>query len=245
MPPKAQPGGRGQWDTGGVNALQFCSNGAPNDTITAVAAQIFAAADRALTRTTPGAVQPAVNIAGTINVNEYRVWYIFDVAVADELRRVFAAAPDIRRVFDFFCRPRGNSPYDAIFGAGLRDYSPIVARTTITARQILTGRPSYLKAFVVHTRGGLNARFCTNNCAAVLEGEKEFTAFAGCVSILGEWGGACSNCIWQDHGARCNVPRGPGGRTTASSKRVSGGSDGGGPRRRPALGGPFNPLLLE
>ena len=56
MPLKAQPGGRGQWATGGVNALQFCSNGAPNDTITAVAAQIFAAADRALTRTTPGAV---------------------------------------------------------------------------------------------------------------------------------------------------------------------------------------------
>ena len=183
---------------------------------------------------------------GAVNLNEYRVWFIFDQRVADELRRVYAVAPeDIRRVFDYFCRPRGNSPYDAVFGPGPRDYSPVIARTTITARQILTGRPSYLKAFVVHSRGALNAAFCTNNCAAVLRGEKEFTAFAGCVSIAGEWGGACSNCVWQDHGARCSVTQQAVSRMGGGRKRLPDGPSSGNQRGRPAAGGAENPLLVE
>ncbi|EMD58294.1 hypothetical protein COCSADRAFT_104209, partial [Bipolaris sorokiniana ND90Pr] len=90
---------------------------------------------------------------------------------------------DIRCIFNYFYRPRGNSPYDAVFSPSPRDYSPIIARTTITTWQILTSRPFYLKAFVMYSRSALNAAFCTNNCAAVLRGEKKFTAFAGCVSI--------------------------------------------------------------
>ncbi|CAE7221357.1 hypothetical protein PTTW11_11410 [Pyrenophora teres f. teres] len=181
---------RGMWADGHINALAFCTNGDIDDTIEQATIHIFEIAHQLLTRTTPGAVQPvAPTIPGQINIASYRVWYIFDVRVAEEFRRVFAtAAPDLRRVFDRFCRPRGQSPYDATFGAGPRDFSPVVARTTLHARQILSGRPSYLKAFLVHSRGGLNARFCTN-CAPVLEGAKEFTAFAGCVSVPGEWGG--------------------------------------------------------
>ncbi|EFQ87142.1 hypothetical protein PTT_17435, partial [Pyrenophora teres f. teres 0-1] len=174
---------RGMWADGHINALAFCTNGDIDDTIEQATIHIFEIAHQLLTRTTPGAVQPvAPTIPGQINIASYRVWYIFEVRVAEEFRRVFAtAAPDLRRVFDRFCRPRGQSPYDATFGAGPRDFSPVVARTTLHARQILSGRPSYLKAFLVHSRGGLNARFCTN-CAPVLEGAKEFTAFAGCVS---------------------------------------------------------------
>ncbi|EOA84429.1 uncharacterized protein SETTUDRAFT_112660, partial [Exserohilum turcica Et28A] len=179
-----------------VNALRFCTNGGVNDTIKQATARIFDVAYQLLTCTTPGAIQAAAPvIVGRVNLNNYQVWYIFDVRVAEEIRRVFAAAPpELRWVFDMFCRPRGLSPYDATFGPGLSGYSPVVARTTLHARQILGGRPSYLKAFLVYSRGALNATFC-DNCAPVLDGAKEFTAFASCVSIHGEWGGACSNCI--------------------------------------------------
>ena len=35
---------------------------------------------------------------GAVNLNEYRVWFIFDQRVADELRRVYAVAP-VRNTF--------------------------------------------------------------------------------------------------------------------------------------------------
>ena len=44
----------------------------------------------------------------------------------------------------------------------------MIARTTITTWQILTSYLSYLKAFIIYSRGALNAAFYTNNCAAVL-----------------------------------------------------------------------------
>jgi hypothetical protein len=62
-----------------------------------------------------------------------------------------------------------------------------------------------VKAFVIHSRGALNATPCANNCAAAVRGDKNFTAFAGCISIAGEWNGACSNCVWSDHGAQCQL----------------------------------------
>ena len=93
-----------------------------------------------------------------------------------------------------FCYLRGLLLYDATFSPSLSSYSPIVARTTLYARQILGGQLLYLKAFLVHSRSALNAIFC-DNCALVLDKAKEFTAFASCVSIHREWGGACSNCI--------------------------------------------------
>jgi hypothetical protein len=36
------------------------------------------------------------------------------------------------------------------------------------------------------------------------------------VSIPGVWGGACSNCIWQDHSAQCRFPRPPANSRSAS-----------------------------
>ncbi|EMD58293.1 hypothetical protein COCSADRAFT_165789 [Bipolaris sorokiniana ND90Pr] len=214
MPPKAQPPPRSVWANANTNSLQFCTNSGPNNTINNVANQIFDAAHQALTRTTLGA-------------------FIFDQRVADKLRRVYAVAPeDIRRVFNYFCRPRGNSPYDAVFGPGPRDYSPMIARTTITAQQILTSRPSYLKAFVVHSRGALNAAFYTNNCAAVLRGEKKFTAFAGYVSIT-------------NHGARCSVTQQAVSRIGGGRKRLPNGPSSSNQRGRPAAGGAENPLLVE
>jgi hypothetical protein len=137
---------------------------------------------------------------------------------------------EIRRVFDFFLRPPGNSPYDAVFGfLPGPNYSPVVARTTIHARQILTGRSSYLKAFLIHSRGGHNINPC-NNCSAAVNGDRPYTAFAGCVSIPGEWNGACSNCVWADAGARCRFSGSRGG--VGPSKGPIGPSNGSsGPKR--------------
>lgn len=136
--------------------------------------------------------------------------------------------PPIRRVAEFFLRPAGNSPYDAYWGPGNIEYSPVVARSTIHARQILTGRDSYVKAFVIHSRGVLNPAGCHNNCAHAVRGTKPFTAFAGCVSIPGEWNGACSNCVWTEHGARCGL---------AGQGAPNGGGGGALPGPRPRTGG--------
>ncbi|KAF5851651.1 hypothetical protein GGP41_004394 [Bipolaris sorokiniana] len=57
----------------------------------------------------------------------------------DKLRR-----ENIRRVFNYFYRPRGNSPYNTVFGPGSHDYSPVIARTTITTQQILTSPAALL-----------------------------------------------------------------------------------------------------
>jgi len=79
-----------------------------------------------------------------------------------------------------------------------------------------------VKAFVIHSRGALNATPCANNCAAAVRGDKNFTAFAGCISIAGEWNGACSNCVWSDHGAQCQL-------TQHGAVNGGGGGGGGGP----------------
>lgn len=102
MPPKAQPPPRGVWANANTNSLQFCTDGGPNNTINNVANQIFDAAHQALTRTTLGAVLPTFNMPGAVNLNEYRVWFIFDQRVADELRRVYAVAP-VRNTFLTSC----------------------------------------------------------------------------------------------------------------------------------------------
>lgn len=93
MPPKAQPPNRGQWAAGQVNSLRFCTNGSVHDTLDQATQQMFLLAHQALTRTLPGAVQPAHTIQGGLNKNHYQVWYIYDTRVAEELRRVFATAP--------------------------------------------------------------------------------------------------------------------------------------------------------
>ncbi|KAF9697374.1 hypothetical protein EKO04_004571 [Ascochyta lentis] len=168
---------RGMWGPGGqpgggLNHLQGSTGGSVNSTHSAAFDHLVNVAHQLVTCTTAGSVIPAnINIPqGPANFNQhYTVWYIMDEAVADEICRILAFAPiDIRRVADYFLRPRNQSPYDAVFGTGVRDYSPVVARTTVHARQLLTQRPSYLKAFVIHSRGAVNLTGCTNNCAAAV-----------------------------------------------------------------------------
>jgi hypothetical protein len=71
----------------------------------------------------------------------------------------------------------------------------------------------------------VNLTGCVNNCAGAVRGEKTFTAFLGCVSIPGEWGGACSNCVWTDAASRCRFDN---SRTGPSVKRTNGAIGGSG-----------------
>ncbi|KAJ4384402.1 hypothetical protein N0V86_000001 [Didymella sp. IMI 355093] len=182
---------RGLWGPAGqqgssVNHLQASSGGTATSTHIQAFNHFSDIAYGLLTRTGPNSIIPVnINVPSrSANFQQhYTVWYIMD------------AAPEIRRVANFFLRPRSQSPYDATFGSGIRDYSPIVARTSVHARRLLTQRQSYLKAYLIHSRGAVNLSGCTNNCAAAVRGEKLFTAFLSCVSLAGEWGGACSNCV--------------------------------------------------
>lgn len=92
---------RGMWGPGnqpggGHNHLQGSTGGAATSTHAQAFTYLTNVAHQVLTRTAPGSVIP-VNISitqGPANFNQhYTVWYIMDVAVADELRRILAFAP--------------------------------------------------------------------------------------------------------------------------------------------------------
>lgn len=86
--PGGQPGG-------GVNHLQASTNGTATSTHAAAFNYLSNIAHQLLTRTGPGSVIPInINIPyGPASVYQnYTVWYILDVAVADEFRRVLALA---------------------------------------------------------------------------------------------------------------------------------------------------------
>ncbi|KAB2098757.1 hypothetical protein AG0111_0g12975 [Alternaria gaisen] len=176
-------------------------------------------------------------------MNDYSVWYIltgtlstsYVVRSMASVRLFLTLLPlltfqqaFIRRVAEFFLRPAGNSPYDAYWGPGNIEYSPIVVCSTIHARQILTGRDSYVKAFVIHSRGVLNPVGCHNNCAHAVRGTQAFYRLLLVVSLFLESGnGACSNCVWTEHGALWSAGQGA----------PNGGGGGALPGPRPRTGG--------
>ena len=84
---------RGMWANGRINALAYCADGDIDDTLETSTNQLFLSAHLLLTRTTPNSVQPAITVQQQLNMANYQVWYIFDVRVAEEIRRIFATAP--------------------------------------------------------------------------------------------------------------------------------------------------------
>ncbi|KAM3084400.1 hypothetical protein ACMFMG_001495 [Clarireedia jacksonii] len=60
-------------------------------------------------------------------------------------------------------------------------------------------RPSYINAVLIQSRGTLVPGGC-NECR-----RRGFTPFPTCVRLAGHWNGACGNCKWRDHSARCRV----------------------------------------
>jgi hypothetical protein len=102
-------------------------------------------------------------------------------------------------------RPFGHSPAQrTVIGMPPRTHVIIVDRR-VRPHQILSNRPSYINALLISSRGVWQPDACTA-CRAKIEADPNGYAspFAFCVRIVGQFGGACNNCKWLDHGARCS-----------------------------------------
>ena len=72
-------------------------------------------------------------------------------------------------------------------------------RGSITPQQLSTHRPSYVNAILIQ-RGGVLVPAGCNECQ-----RRGLTPFPECRRIVGHFGGACGNCKWRDHAARCRL----------------------------------------
>jgi hypothetical protein len=74
-------------------------------------------------------------------------------------------------------------------------------RGSITPTQVGSHRPSYINAILIQSRGTAVQPAC-EACTATRPGLRPFPE---CRRVAGHFGGACANCKWRDHGARCFV----------------------------------------
>ena len=79
-------------------------------------------------------------------------------------------------------------------------------RGAISPPQIGQHRASYINAILIQSRGRAEPQACTQ-CRAPRPGLRPFPV---CHRLAGHFGGACANCKWRDHGARCSFVRRPG-----------------------------------
>jgi hypothetical protein len=82
--------------------------------------------------------------------------------------------------------------------------SLIVRVSVVTIERLWSGRLSYIKAILVHSRGKRLATPCTQCLPAYDVNGKQFTAFLGCVAMPSYYDHACSNCIWHEGQAKCS-----------------------------------------
>ncbi|OJD20098.1 hypothetical protein ACJ73_08569 [Blastomyces percursus] len=76
----------------------------------------------------------------------------------------------------------------------------VFVRGAITEVQVRSHRPSYINVLLIQSRGQPEPHACT----ACRDGPG-FRPFPECRRVPGHFGGACGNCKWQDHAARCSV----------------------------------------
>ena len=69
----------------------------------------------------------------------------------------------------------------------------------INVHQFLSHRPSYVNAILINTRG----QPARSICSACANPKIGLTPFPVCMTVRGHFQGACGNCKWRDHGARC------------------------------------------
>lgn len=74
-------------------------------------------------------------------------------------------------------------------------------RGSITPIQVGSHRPSYINAILIQSRG----RALENPCSACRSARPGLRPFPSCRRVQGHFGGACANCKWRDHAARCSV----------------------------------------
>jgi Protein of unknown function (DUF3716) len=72
----------------------------------------------------------------------------------------------------------------------------------VTAQRIFGMRASYINALLIQSHGVIVAN-CTSCQAALAAGHP--LPFPQCRRLTGHFGGACGNCKWPDHAARCSV----------------------------------------
>jgi len=68
-------------------------------------------------------------------------------------------------------------------------------RGAVTPAQVGSHRPSYINALLIQSRG-IPSGPC-DRC------QRSLRPFLECRRVPGHFGGACGNCKWPDHGARC------------------------------------------
>ena len=86
-----------------------------------------------------------------------------------------------------------------------------------TPASVYSMRQSYIAAILIHSRGYVPSSGACTSCSQLDEdpGRKPFLR---CRHRPGHFNGACSNCKWPDHAARCSVrDGGPGGSSSESS----------------------------
>ena len=76
-----------------------------------------------------------------------------------------------------------------------------IVRGSVSPAQILSHRPSYLNAILIQSRDTTLGHPCIA-CRSVHPGLRPFPE---CRRVVGHFGGACANCKWRDHAARCSV----------------------------------------
>jgi Protein of unknown function (DUF3716) len=72
----------------------------------------------------------------------------------------------------------------------------------VTAQRIFEMRASYINALLIQSCGVLVAN-CTSCHTALAAGRT--LSFSQRRRLVGHFGGACGNCKWPDHAARCFV----------------------------------------
>lgn len=65
----------------------------------------------------------------------------------------------------------------------------------------LVRREGYFRALLVQSRGRLVGTPCRHRCG----GNTGPSPFTECRRLAGFQGGACGSCVWQSHGARCDL----------------------------------------
>ena len=73
-------------------------------------------------------------------------------------------------------------------------------RGAVQFYQLNSCHPSYINAVLIQSRERPENPACTACCTA-----PGLCPFPQCVRAPGHFGGACGNCKWRDHAARCSV----------------------------------------
>ena len=74
-------------------------------------------------------------------------------------------------------------------------------RGRMNPMQILPGRPSYINALLMQSRGFKQAVACTR-----CQDRKKRSVFPECRRVPGHFGSCCGNCKWPDKASYCRFP---------------------------------------